>query len=47
MKDGRWVMRKIEDKDHLSPALAEIGAELGKNVNSELLTNDYSSFVFI
>ena len=28
---GGRVVRKIEDKDHLSPAEAEIGAKLGKN----------------
>ena len=28
---GGWVVRKIEDNNHLSPAKAEIGAELGKN----------------
>ena len=25
---GRWAMRKIKDKDHLSPVEAEIVAEL-------------------
>ena len=27
---GGWVFRKIKNKNHLSPAEAEIGAELGK-----------------
>ena len=27
---GGWVVRKIKNKDQLSPAEAEIGAELGK-----------------
>ena len=26
---GGWVVRKIKNKDQLSPAVAEIGAELG------------------
>ena len=31
-----WMVRKIDNKDHLSPAKAEIGAELGKNINEQI-----------
>ena len=30
-KVGGWVYRKVKDNDHLSPAEADVGAELGKN----------------
>ena len=32
---GGRVVRKIENKDYLSPAKAKIGAELGKNIIGE------------
>ena len=32
---GGWVFRKIKNKNHLSPAEAEIGAELGNNEQSK------------
>ena len=31
---GGWVVRKVKNKDHLSPAEAEIEAELGKKITS-------------
>ena len=35
MVGGGWVVRKIENKDQLSPVEVEIRAELGKNIHAK------------